>query len=772
MHIAFVEIQNFRKLKAVRVDLHPKKTLFVGANNSGKTSAMLCLGHFLVEPRRFRPNDFTLSNWTHLNHVAATWAAHDPSNGPLAPTLADVERFMPALDLWFDIAPNEVHHVTHLLPTLQWGGGLLGVRLRWEPTDIEVLCKEFVLAYKKAEELKKSASATAGIHGSTAPLWPQDLREFLDRRLLKLFSVQTYSLDPSKCKPPVSGTAAPQPLPEGSVRIKGDPLKGLVRIDEIGAQRGLGSAASLGWDEKNGDNRGRRDQRRLSEQLRSYYSKHLDPSEFPEPEDLAALSAIKQAQDQFDAKLKASFTPALEEIEGLGYPGITDPRIVISTRLSAVDGLDHDAAVQYEVTSQVGAAVASALKLPEEYNGLGYQNLISMVFRLMSFRDDWLQVGKAGVKAAMETEDPMPPLHLVLIEEPEAHLHAQVQQVFIRKAYEILRKHQDLGESTDLSTQLVVSTHSSHVAHECEFACLRYFRRRRALSAGEVPMSTVINLSEVFGPQDQTPKFVARYLTATHSDLFFADAAVFVEGSAERMLVPHFIRHRFPDLYKRYITILEVGGSHAHLFRQLVEALGLTTLIITDIDAVDAVTRKSLPPTRGAGLVTANNTLKSWLPVKTSLDELLDLPDEEKVRIDPDEFSVRVAYQHPVKLVLAPGGNEVEIMARTFEDALVFENLAFFRATQAAGAIGKVRDVVTQSSSAADLAKAMHDLLKDISKAAFALDILFSEDPKDLQVPTYMKTGLAWLQQQLEHKEKDQTPSGPAMQPPAMDVAA
>lgn len=241
------------------------------------------------------------------------------------------------------------------------------------------------------------------------------------------------------------------------------------------------------------------------------------------------------------------------------------------------------------------------------------------------------------------------------------------------------------------------------------------------------------------------------------------------------MLVPHFIRHRFPDLYKRYITILELGGSHAHLFRQLVEVLGLTTLIITDIDAVDATTRKSLPATRGAGLATANTTLKSWLPMKTSIDELLDLPDENKVRIDPDEFSVRVAYQQPVKLVLAPSGNEaeiVEIMARTFEDALVFENLPFFRATQAAGAIGKVRDVVTQSSSAADLSNAMHDLLKDISKAAFALNLLFSEDPKDLQVPTYMKTGLAWLQQQLEHKEKDQTPSGPAVQPPAMDVAA
>lgn len=43
----------------------------------------------------------------------------------------------------------------------------------------------------------------------------------------------------------------------------------------------------------------------------------------------------------------------------------------------------------------------------------------------------------------------IPPLHLVLVEEPEAHLHAQVQQVFITQAYGVLRKHDKLKESKD-----------------------------------------------------------------------------------------------------------------------------------------------------------------------------------------------------------------------------------------------------------------------------------------------------------------------------------
>lgn len=43
------------------------------------------------------------------------------------------------------------------------------------------------------------------------------------------------------------------------------------------------------------------------------------------------------------------------------------------------------------------------------------------------------------------------PLHLVLIEEPEAHLHMQVQQVFIRKAYSVLRNHEKLGKKRIIS---------------------------------------------------------------------------------------------------------------------------------------------------------------------------------------------------------------------------------------------------------------------------------------------------------------------------------
>ena len=69
MKIGFIEVQNFRKLRPVRVDFSPKETVFVSANNSGKTSAMIAMGHFLVDHQRFTVNDFTLANWSRLNAI-------------------------------------------------------------------------------------------------------------------------------------------------------------------------------------------------------------------------------------------------------------------------------------------------------------------------------------------------------------------------------------------------------------------------------------------------------------------------------------------------------------------------------------------------------------------------------------------------------------------------------------------------------------------------------------------------------------------------------
>ena len=154
---------------------------------------------------------------------------------------------------------------------------------------------------------------------------------------------------------------------------------------------------------------------------------------------------MEKAKKAFSETLSDKFANAIKKKKKLGYPGINDPRITIESKMSASDTLRHDAAVQYALTSNP----KEDLKLPEKYNGLGYQNLISMVFLLMRFRDDWMRTGKANRELL---ESRIEPLHLVLLEEPEAHLHVQVQQVFIKKAYDVLTNNQFLKEYSNFQT--------------------------------------------------------------------------------------------------------------------------------------------------------------------------------------------------------------------------------------------------------------------------------------------------------------------------------
>ncbi len=499
MRIDFLEIRNFRRLISTRIDMAQDTTLFVGANNSGKTSAITALRYFLLHQKSFSIHDIPISQWGRIDELGDLF---DTSKDPDTNIHPKWVEFLPSLDVWLKVQKEEIHYVAHLIPTLEWKPeDGIGVRLQLAPKDSQNLLESFSKAKKAATDLLAERFATRSkdterevndsIRGTSSEmpmlrefaLWPKSLVDYLKKHMGdSTMEIKTYILDPTAKKAPINGVAQPQALSANAEVLDGHPLAGLIKVDEIPAHRGL-SDHSGGNDESDdgwGNLPGRR--QLLTAQLRSYYGKHLDPTKTPDPADLQALEAIHVAQSAFDERLKDSFRGPLGELQDLGYPGVANPRIVVSTQLKPVELLNHQSAVQYDLS--VGKEPRSpSHRLPEQCNGLGYQNLISMVFRLISFRDDWMKVGKASseLRTTSGNEAGPSPLHLVLLEEPEAHLHVQVQQVFIRKAHDVLRKHPALAGDSLLSTQLVVSTHSSHIAHEVDFAQMRYFRRQPAI---------------------------------------------------------------------------------------------------------------------------------------------------------------------------------------------------------------------------------------------------------------------------------------------------
>lgn len=115
MKILTMSVQNFRKLLQCRIDVSEKTTIFVGANNSGKTSAMDALGKFLSD-RKFTFNDITISKRTAINEIGNEWIQE---NCKEPADLTSWDSIMPKMDIWLDVPRNEIHYVADIIPTLK-----------------------------------------------------------------------------------------------------------------------------------------------------------------------------------------------------------------------------------------------------------------------------------------------------------------------------------------------------------------------------------------------------------------------------------------------------------------------------------------------------------------------------------------------------------------------------------------------------------------------------------------------------------------------------
>ena len=507
MKISFVQIQNFRKLKNCKINFGDQNTLFVGPNNSGKTSAMEALVK-MFNKSGINFNDITVSNHKAINEIGRRIIEKQSNPDEIE---LRWDHLLPAIDIWIEVLNNEMQYVANLIPNLDWDGGLIGVRLLLQPDKSEKMYSDYIEKYSKARELENKASET----GKNIKIWPINFCDYMKSKMNEIFKIKLYILDALKID---NEKDIPQEI-DYELETVFDSLQNIIKVDVIEAQRGFHDPDTNFKEIAS---------RSLSAQLRNYYNNHLDPEKSPTEEDLNILQAMEKAKDAFDENLAEKFKDALDEVENMGYPGINNPKIIIESKIDAMEALKHESAIQYEVPHD--NTIKEIYHLPEQYNGLGYQNLISMIFKLITFRDEW-------IKPSMRNkEDKIEPIHLVLIEEPEAHLHMQVQQVFIKEAYKVLTESEFLKDNTNFTTQLVITTHSSHIVKEIDFCDLRYFKRLPADKEHQIPTTIVIDLSKVFStnneedPENQTRRFASRYLKTTHCDIFFFYFIILVEG--------------------------------------------------------------------------------------------------------------------------------------------------------------------------------------------------------------------------------------------------
>jgi len=716
MKITSFTLKNYRRLADVTLVLDDKTTVLVGANNSGKTSCIGALHTFLRSPDNLKVRDISKQNWKKIQNLGEQVEQKFPASEKIQELSDNLISLLPSLDIEITAEASEAYKIRDILPDLEWRGGVLSVRITYEAADIPKFFREFA-----------DARGVVSGHKGDVSLWPKDLCDFLEKgRNFSKFIKQKHYILSKETEPTAKEILQP---------LKSEALKKLIRVDVISEQRGLGA-------EDNTDQKGPySEKQRLNKLLREYYERILSPEDFPGAEDLEVLGHQQNLEKGFTDRLNKQFDAPFSELKDMGYPGIGgNPTVEIAAKISGVDALQKSSSVRYRFDKKEEEF------LPESYLGLGYQNLIYLTFKLLEFRDKWMRVGKSASSGG-NVEEQIEPIHLVLLEEPEVNLHAQVQRVFVSKAYDTLRHHHDLRntktkkDKSEYQTQLVISTHSSHIIDDIDFKDLRYFRRNDANTSIEMDHTSIENMSEIFAKPKDELLFVRKHLKLTHCDIFFADGVIFVEGQAERLLVPEFISNSFPGLSNRYISMLEVNGAHTHKYRDLVEKLGVATLVLTDLDSVNNE-GKSCFPQKNSDQNTNNDTLKKWHPKKVALDDLVALPKKEHAT-KSQSAPLYVAYQKPTKI------SGKEILSRTFEDSLILANFEdeYFQKKKTLQAAKAAFENESKS-----LSESLYDYVQGLKKGEFAFDCLFHlADGKgsSFNPPEYMSEGLKWLEAQL-----------------------
>jgi putative ATP-dependent endonuclease of OLD family len=684
MKLSSVSIRNFRRLEEVVIDIEDKETVFVGPNNSGKTSATAIFRCFLGG-RDFTVHDFSVARIADFDRFATS------SN------LADLPEI--SLDLWFTIDPNTIAfgRVFTLLPKLS-DFTRVGLRLSYGIDDAKKLLEQYIDTYPIDENGRraKTLSQYLATNGN-----------------LSRHSVVRYaSLEEKEVKDAKIELIATPFEPEEGKRL----IKHLVRVEFIDAQRNIND------DDNNRSNR-------LSNAFASYYRKNLEQAEYAAEAHKVIDENNRQLTDHYQIQFKSLF----ELIKGLGVPSINDRELRIISSLSPETALRGSTELLYIDPGREHA-------LPELYNGLGFKNLIFMAIQARHFHSQWVM-----------TAENRPLCLLIFIEEPEVHLHAQVQQTFIANIWRVIDQSAKAAGLPAMVPQLVVTTHSSHVLDAVDFEKVRYFQRCHLTN--EAPNNGVRNASDVrslraFQPEAdeidgmqvspaESLVFLKRYLRLTHCDLFFADGAILVEGAVEKLLMSSMIEKSANRLCSTFLTVLEVGGAYAHRFEGLLAFLRIPYLVITDLDSVEPTGYPRACRADVPGARTSNASLKK-LCGKGTVSELMAMSTIEKFDNAKDRC---VAFQTDVQ-VADDGAQQLMMRPRTLEETIAYENFSLLRS-------GAMSIGIPIPNNLPDAYQAVYDRIRsdDFKKTDFAMSLLAGN--ATWIVPAYVAEGLRWLEARL-----------------------
>ena len=304
--------------------------------------------------------------------------------------------------------------------------------------------------------------------------------------------------------------------------------------------------------------------------------------------------------------------------------------------------------------------VEKDISIPEDQFGLGYTNLMMIIAELMEYMERY------------PDDSFNSKINLISIEEPETFMHPQMQELFIKNINDAIIALLEIKHK-NVNSQLIITTHSPHILNSKvnsgnTFNNINYMT---VLSN----YTNVINLNdEKIVPDSKNIeddlKFLKKHIKYKVSELFFSDAVILVEGLTEYTLLPYYLEAD-EKLNKYYVSIFNISGAHALVYRKLLQELGIPVLIITDLDIKREKWEKGEDnKNKRNGFqqishldnrITTNETLKYFNHNKDSIQDLREYIEED---------NIIVVYQGKISYYYATSFEEAYILTNYNNDIL------------------------------------------------------------------------------------------------------